>query len=366
MFQPVNTNKISDLTYQVLMSLPQPALILDRNYHIIFRNEAWQRSFETDASNIPQYIWEALPKLRNRITDMLDEVFGLMERVTIQEQQIDNTCSLWNITMMPLVDDDYNTFIGIVADEVAKQQTQAEQHHKHEFIQMAAHELRTPLTTIIGFSQLLSERYRERTKGWFFKSTLQIMEEYQRDHNFLSVLMDESKRLDEISHELLSISKIEQGKFEVELQESCLIQVVKEALEEFHIPDSFHSLKENFQITEARSMLDVSQIKRVIHNLLSNAIKYSPDSPHIYIDIAQQGAFLYLYVRDEGIGIPDTQKTRVFERFFRVHTNEHEPIQGFGVGLYICKEILQLHGGRIGFKSTYGEGSTFYIKLPKL
>lgn len=235
---------------------------------------------------------------------------------------------------------------------------------RKDFIQIAAHELRTPLTAIKGFTQLVLERYKERQKKWFFQPTIQLIKEIDRDQTFFKVILDEAIRLDQLTNELLSIFKIDQGKFEMSIENIRLSQITKEVIEEFVIPDDFHHLHYIEEALQTSVKVDIKQVKRVIHNLLSNAVKYSPNHPDIYVFLEEKDNRIRLSVKDEGIGIPEDQQDRIFERFFRAYSPTHEEIHGYGVGLHICQEIMQQHESEICFKSTYGVGSTFYFELP--
>lgn len=233
---------------------------------------------------------------------------------------------------------------------------------RKDFIQIAAHELRTPLTAIKGFTQLVLERYKEREKKWFFQPTVKLIKEIERDKTFFKVILDESIRLDQLTNELLSIFKIDQGKFELNLQDADLSQVTKEVIEEF-VPDELHHIHFIDKTNERLVKIDIKQLKRVIHNLLSNAVKYSPNQADIYVLLEEQSNRIRLSIKDEGIGIPQEQQHRIFERFFRAYSPSHEEIHGYGVGLHISQEIMHQHGSKISFSSSFGKGSTFYFEL---
>lgn len=252
-------------------------------------------------------------------------------------------------------------FIMLMSDVSRELQ---DDQNRSEFIQIAAHELRTPLTSIKGFTQLVLERYREREKKWFFQPTMNLLKELERDQLFFKVIMDEAIRLDELTNELLSIFKIDQGRLELDIQLNDMDKVVLDALDEYMIPNDFHQIHYSNLASTTKVNIDYKQIKRVIHNFISNAVKYSPSSADIYIKVENTNGNVLFSVRDEGIGIPKEQQHRIFERFFRAHSKEHEEITGFGVGLHICQEIIRQHKGQISFESEYGKGSTFYFLLP--
>lgn len=233
-----------------------------------------------------------------------------------------------------------------------------------EFIQIAAHELRTPITSIKGFTQLVYERYKERSKSWHFQPTINIIKDMERDETFLKIMLDEVHRLDELTDELLSIFKLEQGKLEIEVEETEVTTFVAELIDKFHIPNDFHRIHYDSSPLNKHIRIDKKQIKRVLHNFLSNAVKYSPLASDIYVTVECQDDQVVVGVKDEGFGIPEECQSRIFDRFYRVEHPEHEEIPGYGIGLHICREIIRLHGGDTYFESILGQGSTFYFRIP--
>ncbi|MGY3212513.1 sensor histidine kinase [Mucilaginibacter sp. HD30] len=117
-------------------------------------------------------------------------------------------------------------------------------------------------------------------------------------------------------------------------------------------------------VEETWVSVDKDKIEQVINNLISNAIKYSPLKSNIQIACVKKGNYAHLSVRDEGIGIRQQDRQKLFDRFYRVEGQENKSISGFGIGLYICKEIIERHEGKIGVESELGKGSTFWFTLP--
>lgn len=235
---------------------------------------------------------------------------------------------------------------------------------RKEFIQIAAHELRTPITAIKGFTQLIYERYKERTSNLTDQSIGEMMKELERDETFLKILLDEVYRLDGLTDELLSIFKLEQGKLELEVEETAIVSFISQLTAQYHIPDDFHQIHFNRPSEEKYLLIDRKKIGRVLYNLLSNAIKYSPNTPNIHVWVELQQNKAIIAVQDNGIGIPDDCQTFIFDQFYRGDYAREKHISGYGVGLHICREIVQSHGGDIYFDSQLGKGSTFYFYIP--
>jgi PAS domain S-box-containing protein len=369
--------KLAERTYEmenIFQSISDPLLVFNQDMERVYTNKAFQvLMIEQNPSVEPikalnefheYYNFEG-KKLTNKELPVQKALQG--EFVRNFELQLihtlDQTSNYYYVSTSTIHTEasEQKLFVMVMRD-VSKDLRQ--EKSRKDFIQIAAHELRTPLTAIKGFTQLVLERYRERQKKWFFQPTVKLIKEIERDQTFFKVILDESNRLDQLTNELLSIFKIDQGKFEMDVQVVDFSQVAKEGIEEFTIPNHSHHIHYTDSTVGVQVNIDIKQIKRVIHNLLSNAIKYSPETPDIYVNIECKGDKLVFSVKDEGVGIPKEQQPRIFERFFRAYSSSHETIHGYGVGLHICQEIIQKHAGKVKFYSEYGIGSTFYFELP--
>jgi PAS domain S-box-containing protein len=369
--------ELAERTYemeQIIQSISDPLIVFNEKMEKVYTNRAFQALTTESDLNI------ATIEVLDQFYEFYDfkgkklQTHELPVQKALQGEFLHNF-ELQLVSMLDQTNDYYYVSTSPIHMEISDQKLFAmvmrdvskdlhQEKNRKDFIQIAAHELRTPLTAIKGFTQLVLERYRERQKKWFFQPTVKLISEIERDQTFFKVILDEAIRLDQLTNELLSIFKIDQGKFEMDYHISDFSQVAKEAIEEFVIPDHSHHIHFSDQTAGVEVRIDTKQVKRVIHNLMSNAIKYSPESPDIYVNILQKGDRLLFSVEDEGIGIPEEQQPRIFERFFRAYSSSHEMIHGYGVGLHICQEIMQQHGGQIKFKSVFGKGSTFYFELP--
>ncbi|HEU5368239.1 MAG TPA: ATP-binding protein, partial [Ktedonobacterales bacterium] len=127
-----------------------------------------------------------------------------------------------------------------------------------------------------------------------------------------------------------------------------------------------HTISLQTAALHSATSLDVQSIERVLTNLLSNAVKYSPEASEILLTITEDpdAGMVVLAVRDRGIGIPESQQPHIFRRFFRADNARARGIDGTGLGLHLCRALVELHAGRIWFESAEGTGSTFYVALP--
>ncbi len=219
---------------------------------------------------------------------------------------------------------------------------------QEDFISTVSHELRTPLGFIKGYTTTLL-----RTDTQWDTATQQ---------EFLSIIDNETDRLQDLIANLLDSAKLQSGQIMMNFQTVRLDALFNDLTtrSKLHHPDVKIQLSINHPIKSIQA--DPKRLMQVFENLISNAIKYAPDSP-IYITIVETDTGVKIDFRDEGPGIPEKFHDRIFDRFFRI-PNERPNVHGSGLGLFICKQIIQAHSGDIRASSEAGNGTTFTIFLP--
>lgn len=243
-------------------------------------------------------------------------------------------------------DDNNNFFSGIVVDITEQKQNDL---RRSKFIGMVSHELKTPLTALKGYVQLLN--------NWAKK---------QKDNFTIGALSKVEKQVKKMLHminSLLNLSSVEAGKIQLNKQVFALEELINEVIEETLFITSSHDIVmvpcENIQVNADRE-----KIEQVLVNLLSNAAKYSYQTAPIEISCAIQENVIMVTVRDQGLGIAPADLEKLFLPHYRVESKETEKISGFGIGLYLCAEIIERHGGKIWAESELEKGSTFKFTLP--
>jgi signal transduction histidine kinase len=223
---------------------------------------------------------------------------------------------------------------------------------RDHFLSIAAHELKTPLTSLLGTAQLLLRR--SERDGAAQGSAAKAM----------NVIVSQAKRLNKMILSLLDVSRIETGRLTIERAPVDLCALARRVVEELQPALDRHAV--DCQLPGAELMIEGDEVRleQVVQNLLSNAVKYSPDGSSVVMRLEQQGDMARLIVTDSGIGIPQNDLPQLFQRFYRASNADTQHISGMGIGLYVVKEIVTLHGGTVAVESCEGAGSAFTICLP--
>jgi signal transduction histidine kinase len=219
---------------------------------------------------------------------------------------------------------------------------------KSELVSNVSHELRTPLASVLGFSALMLDR--------------ELPPEEMR--RYLEVIRAEARRLAELLNDLLDLQRIEQGTIELRLDGVDLNDLLASQITLYSAQSEDHELHLDPADEPLVVYGDRDRLAQVIGNLLSNAIKYSPDGGDVTVNASLIGDEAWIWVRDEGLGIPLEHQEQIFTKFFRGDVGRERGIAGTGLGLVLARQIVEAHGGDIGFESTEGEGSTFWLHLP--
>lgn len=219
-----------------------------------------------------------------------------------------------------------------------------------ELVADVSHELKTPITSIMGYADTLLEGgYDEETQT-----------------KFLNVIASESRRMARLVTDLLTLSRYDSNKKKTQKEAFDLGELVKRCQEKLAIEIKKKGHKVNCFVTADVPLVyaDKDDIERVVLNILTNSIKYTPDNGEIKIYVGFVYNDAYIKVFDNGIGIPEDDLSRIFERFYRVDKARTREMGGTGLGLSIAKEILDKNGGSIDIKSKVGEGTEVVIRIP--
>jgi two-component system phosphate regulon sensor histidine kinase PhoR len=251
---------------------------------------------------------------------------------------------------------------------------------KDEFLAVTAHELRSPLAAVRGYAEMLLRREQQRTQH----------DDNSRDVRGLTILSQQVSHMLNMVDNLLDVSRLDAGQLDLQLERINLVSLVSQVLDQQRPVATEHELQLATDHSELWVECDAMRVHQVLTNLVNNAAKYSAPGSPICVQLAtrpgahsddeqvqtdsDQGAFEHqpfvrvahayeavLSVTDNGPGIPSDQQQRLFQRFYR---SSGRSVEGLGLGLYLSREFVHLHGGRIWVESTEGQGSTFAFTLP--
>ena len=221
---------------------------------------------------------------------------------------------------------------------------------KSEFVSNVSHELRTPLSIIKSYTEAILDQVDP--------------EDHETRQQFLQVIDDQTDNLTTIVSNLLDLSRIEAGKYDIEYKAFTFRDLVSNVIKGFSKKLKTQDLYVNMDKSLPEMTADEDRIKEVLVNLIDNAIKFSPEGGIINIEAVHKNDAIYCSISDTGIGIPEDQLPRIFEKFYRVDNSDTYEIEGTGLGLSIVRHIINIHGGKIYAQSKYGKGSVFTFSLP--
>ena len=219
---------------------------------------------------------------------------------------------------------------------------------KDQFIGVAAHELKTPLTIMKGYAEALLRLHDNLPP---------------QAGRMLEAIDRGADRINAIVQDLLDVSKLQTGRLELASERVDLGDLVQQVVDRFGLTTARHHLR----VADAEPAIvwgDRYRLEQVTEHLLENAVKHSPKGGEVRVAVLAEQGEAVVSVKDQGVGIPQEKQEHIFERFYRAHTRTPYDFGGMGTGLYISREIITRHGGRMWFQSEEGKGSTFYFSLP--
>lgn len=225
---------------------------------------------------------------------------------------------------------------------------------KSAFLGMAAHELNTPLTTIIGYTELLTEK---ETAGTF---------DTEQQKNFLLLIHSKALALSGLIDDLLDISRVESGRpLDLCYQEFHLDATIRKVVESYREARSLHQFELVLPDEAASLWADPSRLEQVVDHLVSNAVKYSAGGGCVRVELVVHDDTYEICVEDEGIGMNEEQLAHIFDRFYRVDSSD-TAVQGVGLGMSIVRNIVLAHQGKIQVNSQLGSGTRIRVTLPMI
>ena len=276
------------------------------------------------------------------------EVLALQRPNYIEDELVvrDKTLELY---LAPFSDHEQGG-VMIVLHDITEQHRNEER--RKEFVANVSHELRTPLTNVRSYAETLRDA----------NGTIPT----DMANSFLDIIINETDRMTHIVQDLLTLSRLDAGNTELALSRFPFAESIESVLRANALEARRHSHQLTSGPLEGLPLIvgDRSRLEQVMMNILGNAIKYTPDGGHIRVTAGSDEEIVWMEVCDDGIGIPEKDRDRIFERFYRVDKARSRESGGTGLGLSIAREIVQRHKGTIGLADHKGPGTTIRLTLP--
>lgn len=311
---------------------------------MVKKPRAWLDVFELISETGNPFPVENLPGRRVLAGDTSPSAtIGYKNKITGEER--------WAIVRSsPVLDEkgQVKAVINIISDLTERKELERK---KDDFISIASHELKTPITSIKGFIHLLRKEH--------------LSYEESKSFRYIDRVDRQLEKLAELVEDLLDISRLEAGKLKYRLEKFNMGDLIKDVI------GDMRTISDNYEISlsngvSAKVYADKERISQVLINFINNAIKYSPNKNKVDVFVKKVEKDIIVGVKDYGIGIEDNEKDKIFDRFYRVKDMYDKTFPGLGVGLFISREIVEKHKGKIWVESKKGEGSTFYFSIPVL
>jgi two-component system phosphate regulon sensor histidine kinase PhoR len=326
------------LSLALLNSIPLPVIAVDGQGHLLGLNDAASRLLPPEATKpLGQRFDVLFPNMKVLLNGLKGDKATFRHEITLGENGVAEA----SVTPMP-----GRGWAITIYDVTEHKDVQA---RKNQLLGEVTHDLKSPLTAILSFTDLV------RAAG----------ELNDRQEQFLTRIRATASRMSEQVHQLLDVVWIESG-MKLTLTEVDLLGLVKSTLAEVEPRAAAKHMKLVLDAPEGVPALtaDGTRLSQVIANLLNNAVKYSDDGTTVTVKVWAEPEQVAVSVRDQGFGIPQEHLEQLFERFYRVRSQQTRQIEGTGLGLYIARSIVEQHGGQVAVESEPGVGSTFSAYLP--
>jgi len=342
------TEEEKNKTLAIITNLNDGILMFDKEGKISLVNPQIEKFFQikseeligktiSDLAQISQF-----KPIVELVGDELKQIFR--EEVEIREDLI------LEITTIPMMKIGEKIGTLMILHDITREK--AIERMKSEFVSISAHQLRTPLSAI------------KWTLRMFLDGDLGELTKEQRE--YLEKTYQSNERMIRLVNDLLNVARIEEGRYIYKLVLADLIPICQSLIDLYKDEIEKNNLTLEFKTQDnlPKVKVDVEKISLAIQNLLENAIRYNLPGGQIEIELKKREKTIEFSIRDTGIGIPKDQQNRVFTKFFRAPNATKVDTEGSGLGLFITKNIIEAHGGKIWFESEEGKGTCFYFTLP--
>lgn len=339
----------------ILDSIDESVVLLDADLKVWYYNTCAGRLTNVDRTNaIGKELSDVIP-----LQDMLKEIpaqWDVQSKKTVTDVAIvlpsQEPLPITYSTSPVRADDSTVVGVMVVIHDISREKELI--RLRSEFVSIASHQLRTPASAVKwNLEALIDNRRGNELNDW--------------QHDKMQQAYQSNERMIHLINDLLNVSRLDSGRFTLQATGVNVRDLVNDIIAELvHFTDAHNISIHNTLGTEIPLVQsDSDKLREVILNLLTNAIKYSKPGHHVVTVAAElHGKLVHFSVQDQGIGIPAKDAVHIFEKFYRANNAVESQTEGSGLGLYIAREIVRLHGGDVWLHSKEGEGTTVWFSLP--
>lgn len=330
-------------TVDILESISDAFYAVDYNWRFTYINKKAEQLWERNRNTLlDKKIWEVFPKAVGTET-YEKQMYAAKTQQPVRFETKSPIINTWiEVSAYPS-----KRGLSVYFQDISERKKL--EQRKDDFIALASHELKTPVTSLKMFTQVLRK--------------LLLKEGNEKIVKHLTTMDKQITRLTEIVNGLLDVSRIQRGKSVFKKERIRVDQLTDEIVDSIHGISDTHTV-EFGEKTRVEINVDKDKIGQVLVNFINNAIKYSPQANKVIVSSRNTNGLVTVSVQDFGIGIAKREQKKIFDRFFQVASPLTQTYPGLGLGLYISKEIIERHGGKIWVESEAGRGSIFSFSLP--
>jgi len=332
----------------VFNSMIEGVIVVDKDGRIVSINPTIENMFGVDKKDLYGKVF--LEAIRNNdVSDVIANILEKGEPVSAELTLMYPVRKISEVNATPIFNNSEITGCLVVihdVTEIRKLETM-----RSDFIANVSHELKTPLTSINGFIETLLEG---------------ALDDKENSRSFLAIIQEHAQRLNTLVNDLLSLAHLESKEITLEKKDINLRQLAEGVILGFKSQLRKSDVEVKDELPASLSIkADKNRIEQVFTNLIDNAIKFNKEKGLVRIYARDLDGKIKIFIEDSGLGIPEKDLNRIFERFYRVDKARSRELGGTGLGLSIVKHIIELHDGTVGVESVEGIGSKFWMVLPK-
>lgn len=336
-------------TMAIINNFTDGLLFFDNNNHLSLINPEAESFFNVKSEQVLNLHISEL-KTFDLVRSLIFLLGENMKKVSREELDVKENAVLEVSTIPIMKGEKEKEGTLIILHDITREKLIA--NLKTEFISIAAHQLRTPLSSVKWILKMILD-------GDMGSLNLKQMEFIRKGYTA-------NERMIALVNDLLDVSRIEEGRFGFEFLEQDFSQFVKEVIVLFKEQAEVGNIDLELKIEESPVMMyfDANGLRMVFNNLLDNAIRYTSAGGKVEVSVEKKEDIIKVSIKDTGVGVPEIQKNRIFTKFFRADNVIRMQTEGTGLGLYLSKNIIEAHGGKMWFESEEKKGSSFYFTVP--